>query len=80
VVITNAADPALDNRPAAALARRWRARGAEVTEYEFPKSLELPHDLIDPAHRATGVERVYPVLLDLVSAAEAGTAAGTARR
>ena len=80
VVITNAADPALDNRPAAALARRWRARGAEVTEYEFPKSLGLPHDLIDPAHRATGVERVYPVLLDLVSAAEAGTAAGTARR
>lgn len=80
VLVTNAADPALDNRPTAALARRWRAQRADVTEYEFPKSLGLPHDLIDPAHRATGVERVYPVLLDLVRTAEAGRSAGTATR
>ena len=79
VSVTNAADPAVDNGATRRLVRRWRAHGADVREYEFPARLGLPHDLIDPTHRATGVERVYPVLLDLVSAAEAGTPAGTAR-
>ncbi|HEX6350060.1 MAG TPA: alpha/beta fold hydrolase [Candidatus Dormibacteraeota bacterium] len=78
VVVTNAADPAVDNRASAALARRWRAHGADVTEYEFPAELGLPHDLIDPSHREAAVERVYPRLLELVKSAEAGTAAGTA--
>jgi hypothetical protein len=40
----------------------------------------LPHDLIDPANPAQAVERVYPVLLDLVSAAEAGAPAGSPTR
>ena len=80
VSVTNAADPAVDNGATRRLVRRWRGHGADVREYEFPAALGLPHDLIDPAHRATAVERVYPILLDLVRAAEAGTPTGTARR
>ena len=80
VCLTNAADPAVDNGATRRLVRRWREHGADVREYEFAAGLGLPHDVIDPAHRATAVERVYPVLLDLVNAAEAGTPAGTSRR
>ncbi|MEP7104473.1 MAG: alpha/beta fold hydrolase [Chloroflexota bacterium] len=80
VVVTNAADPAVDNRATQRLAARWRAQGARVAEYVFPESAGLPHDLVDPANPEQAVERVYPVVLDLVSAAEAGTGAGTPTR
>ncbi len=79
LLVTNAADPAVDNRPTWRLADRWAAAGGDVTRFEFPAAENLPHDLVDPGHRAARTEAVYPVLLDLMSRAEAGTPAGTAR-
>jgi alpha-beta hydrolase superfamily lysophospholipase len=49
-VITNAAEPGLDNRFTSRLVERWRRHGAVVSTYEFPASDRLPHDLIDPAN------------------------------
>jgi len=65
-VITNAAEPGLDNRFTYQLVERWRRHGASVSTVEFPTSDRLPHDLIDPANPglSTGArERVYEVVI-----------------
>ncbi len=67
VVVTNASDIAVNNQVAAALEARWRARGGRVREYEFPGSLHLGHDLVDPAQPYERVDEVYPVLAALMS-------------
>ena len=61
-VITNAAEPRLDNRFTYKLVDLWRAHGADVSFFEFPASEGLPHDLIDPANPDQNTERVYPVV------------------
>ncbi len=66
VVVTNAGDIAVNNQVAAALESRWRARGARVREYEFPGSLHLGHDLVDPEQPYQRVDEVYPVLAALM--------------
>jgi len=62
VVITNAAEPGLDNRFTYQLVERWRRHGAVVSTFGFPVSDRLPHDLIDPANPAQNIELVYPVV------------------
>ena len=62
VVVTTAADRAVNNGTVAELARRWRAKGATVTEHEFPAALRVPHDMIDPEQLDARVDAVYPVL------------------
>src|SRR5260221_13548401 len=62
-VITNAAEPRLDNRYTHDLVDRWTRHGAHVETYEFPASEALPHDLIDPIGNEPAVlERSYPAL------------------
>ena len=61
-VITNAAEPRLDNRFTYGLVESWRAHGAKVSTFEFPTSDRLPHDLIDPANPNQNTELVYPVV------------------
>lgn len=62
-VITNAAEPRLDNRFTKRLVETWRRHGATVETFEFPASERLPHDLIDPVANAPSVlERSYPVV------------------
>ena len=62
-VITNAAEPRLDNRFTRQLVATWRRHGADVETFEFPASEGLPHDLIDPvANPASVVDRSYPVV------------------
>ena len=64
-VITNAAEPGLDNRFTYQLVDRWRQHGAVVSTFEFPRSDHLPHDLIDPGNpglSAEARERVYEVV------------------
>jgi len=58
----NANDDQVNNVDVEALANAWAARGALVTTYEFPQSLGLPHDLIDPAQKTGDVAAVYPRL------------------
>jgi carboxylesterase len=66
-VITNAAEPRLDNRFTYQLVELWRAHGAQVSTFEFPASEHLPHDLIDPANPQQNTERVYPVVIDTIA-------------
>jgi carboxylesterase len=61
-VITNAAEPRLDNRFTYQLVEVWRRHGATVGALEFPISDHLPHDLIDPANPERNTELVYPVV------------------
>jgi carboxylesterase len=62
VVITNAAEPRLDNRFTYQLIDAWRAHGADLTTFEFPAADGLPHDLIDPANSSQNTVAVYPVV------------------
>jgi pimeloyl-ACP methyl ester carboxylesterase len=61
-VVTNAAEPRLDNRFTYQLIEAWRRSGAKVSTYEFPASAHLPHDLIDPANEEQNTDLAYPVL------------------
>ncbi len=65
-VVTNAAEPRLDNRFTYRLVESWRAHGASVETYEFPASDRLPHDLIDPGNPAQNNELVYPTVTRLI--------------
>jgi carboxylesterase len=69
VVVTNAADQAVTLPPIERLVARWRAHGANLREYRFPHELGLLHDLMDPDQERQQVDRVYPVLLELVDSA-----------
>ncbi len=61
-VITNAAEPRLDNRFTHQLVDAWQRHDANVHTYEFPESDHLPHDLIDPANPDQNTKLVYPVV------------------
>src|SRR5579864_9330312 len=62
-VITNAAEPRLDNGFTRRLVETWRRHGATVETFEFAASQGLPHDLIDPvANPPSVLERSYPVV------------------
>jgi pimeloyl-ACP methyl ester carboxylesterase len=67
-VITNAAEPRLDNRYTYRLVDLWREHGADVETFEFEQSEGLPHDLIDPVSNPPRVtERTYPVVKATIS-------------
>ena len=55
----------MDNAAARRMAALWRAAGANVSLYEFPATLGLEHDLLDPAQPYAQTERVYPKLMEL---------------
>lgn len=65
-VVTNAAEPRLDNRFTYRLIESWRARGATIETYEFPATDRVPHDLIDPGNAAQNSALVYPVITRLI--------------
>ena len=68
-VITNSAEPRLDNRFTHQLVVAWQRHGAAVSTYEFPESDHLPHDLIDPANPNQNTKLVYPVVIKAISGA-----------
>src|SRR5438105_10002107 len=65
-MITNAAEPRLDNRFTYRLVDNWRAHGANVDTFEFPASDGLTHDLIDPGNAAQKTDYVYPIVTRLI--------------
>ena len=68
VVVTNAADPAVNNRITDKLAERWRAFGeARVETYVFDAHYHLLHDIVDPLQKQQQIELVYPILLKLIA-------------
>lgn len=68
VMVTVGGDLAADNTAAAALVRRWREHGTpELMSYEFPASLRLNHDVVDPEQVGGNPALTYPVLLRYIS-------------
>ena len=68
-VVTNAAEPRLDNRFTYRLIDSWRAHVAAVETFEFPAGDGLTHDLIDPGNAAQRVDYVYPIVTRLIEGA-----------
>jgi pimeloyl-ACP methyl ester carboxylesterase len=66
VVVTNSAEPRLDNRFTYRLIESWRRHGADVETFEFPASDRLTHDLIDPGNAAQRIDYVYPIVTRLI--------------
>jgi len=64
-IVTTAADRAVGNGVIASLAARWRARGADVSEYQYAESLGVQHDMIDPEQVDARVDVAYPVVTAL---------------
>lgn len=68
-VITNPADAVVDNETVGQMVEAWRRHGMAVTTHEFPAEWQLLHDLIDPLQPEQQVARVYPLLLEWLTAA-----------
>jgi alpha-beta hydrolase superfamily lysophospholipase len=64
--VTVEGDAAVGNAAIHALARAWSERGCAVTALEFPDSLKLNHDVIDPEQVGANPAVTYPALLSLI--------------
>jgi carboxylesterase len=60
--LVNANDHTVKTAPVLDLARQWTRKAVPVSVYEFPDSLQLPHNVVDPIQRAGNAAAVYPVL------------------
>ncbi|HEY6285880.1 MAG TPA: alpha/beta fold hydrolase [Ktedonobacteraceae bacterium] len=68
LVITNAADAAVNNKIPSMVAKNWQINGLkQFDKYEFDAHYKLIHDLIDPGQKQQNVAVTYPVLLDLLA-------------
>lgn len=67
VISANPTDESVDNRGAQRLLDRWREHGANVYWHEFDEEWGLAHEIMDPLHKMQQVERVYPLLLELIA-------------
>ena len=67
-VVTNAAEPRLDNSFTYRLVESWRRHGANVETFEFPVGDGLTHDVIDPGNAAQRTAYVYPIVTRLIEA------------
>lgn len=67
LVITNANDHQINNERTAAIVELWRKKGAKLETHEFPESLQLNHDLIEPYYQKEQTEQlIYPQLLEWI--------------
>jgi pimeloyl-ACP methyl ester carboxylesterase len=68
LVITNAADAAVNNKIPLEIAKNWQANGLKQLEkYEFDAKYKLIHDIIDPGQKQQNIAVSYPILLDLLA-------------
>ncbi len=68
LVVSNAADPSMNNAIIRSLVQRWQKNGLRYCEvYEFDASHHLPHDIIGTKNPHQQVAFVYPILLDLIT-------------
>jgi carboxylesterase len=67
LVITNAADAAVNNKIILQIAKNWQTNGLEQLEtYQFDAKYKLIHDVIDPGQKQQNIAVTYPILLDLI--------------
>jgi len=65
--VTVGGDIAVDNGLCAELVDAWRRHGVrDVVTWEFPDSLKLNHDVIDPEQVGGNPAITYPVLSRLI--------------
>lgn len=69
IVLVNAHDGTVKSAPTFDLARAWAHNGAAVRVYEFPDSLNLPHNVMEAANRGGNALAVYPTLNALTNGA-----------
>lgn len=68
LLITNAADAAINNKIPLEVVKNWQANGLKhLNKYEFDAKYKLIHDLIDPGQKQQNVAVSYPILLDLIA-------------
>jgi len=68
LVITNAADAAVNNKITLNVAKNWQTNGLKQLEtYQFDAKYKLIHDVIDPGQKQQNIAVTYPILLDLIS-------------
>ena len=68
LIITNAADAAVNNKIILQVAQHWQTNGLQqLDKYQFEAKYKLIHDLIDPGQKQQNVAVTYPILLDLVT-------------
>jgi pimeloyl-ACP methyl ester carboxylesterase len=68
LMVTNAADTAVNSKINRELVNFWRANGYEqIEEYEFSADKKLIHDIVDPQQVQQQTALVYPILLDLIA-------------
>ena len=60
--VINDADATISNAAAEQVIDEWRAAGVDVKVVHLPKSLGLPHDVIDPAQPVKDPALVYPLI------------------
>lgn len=66
-MITNENDFAVSNKICDAFVAAWRAHDThQVFGYQFPRALELPHDIMDAADPLVKPEVVYPRLIEII--------------
>lgn len=67
LVITNTNDTSVNNILTARVVSIWTQNGANINTYEFPASLGLQHDMIDPSQPNQPIGIVYPKLIELIT-------------
>lgn len=65
-MVTVGGDIAVDNQLCEDMVAAWRRHGVNVVAYEFPDSLKLNHDVIDPEQVGGNPSITYPVLSRLI--------------
>jgi hypothetical protein len=69
VLITSKSDEAVSDFLAWQLIGLWRSKGLfKFAAVDFPKAMEIDHDMIDPTHKNQQTEIVYPVIVGLLNA------------
>ena len=69
VVLLNENDHTVSGAAARDLARHWSDRGAHVRVYEFPKALELPHNVMAAPEQAGGSGAIVAAVLEALATA-----------
>lgn len=65
-IVSSAADDVVSREAVHELIRRWRDRGGNIRHYEFPESLAVSHDMIDPEQPYQRIAISYPAIARLV--------------
>jgi alpha-beta hydrolase superfamily lysophospholipase len=69
VMVTSKSDEAVSDFVAWQLIGLWRRKGLfKFTAVDFPKSMQIEHDMIDPANQNQRTDIVYPLLVSLLNA------------